>query len=329
MKYFTHCQIHKLLLAGLLLVSYQIVFSQGDQSKKFSKTYPVTSNTVFSIENKYGNIDVRDWNNNEIKIDAEIILHNLDESKAAKAFNDVEISFSALGDQINVSTHYDDEFFDLVGKNYSEGSKKFEVNYVVMMPPTIKTNLENKYGDVFISKLNSQSNILVKYGNLQINQLSAADKNAMAEIKLAYSKGSIENCQWLNIDLSYSKLNIQDSKGLVIISKYSKLSIDKGVSIESDSKYDTYNIGTVSEFNAIAQYSNFKFDEITKKIKIDTKYTDFRVNHVPPDFEYIRIDNSYGSIAIGIDPMSAYQLHCNAKYANIRYPDNSRVNRIQ
>jgi hypothetical protein len=329
MKYLAISGFNKMLLKFFLVILSQTIFSQGDQSKKVTKSYPLTDRIIFNIENKYGNIDLRDWDKNEVKIDAEIILHNLDQSTAAKAFDNVEIVFNADDNQIRVSTNYKDEFFDLLDRRYSNDDKKFEVNYVVMMPSTLRTKLENKYGNVFISKLESPSTIEVQYGNLQINYLSAQDKNAITEVKLAYSKGTIETCQSVNIELSYSKISIQNGLELGIVSKYSKLEIEKGSSINAVSKYDTYDVGTLSEFSGEAHYSNFKFDAISKKIKIDTKYTDFHIRNVPASFDTITIKNSYGSVSIGIDPAASYTLDADARYANIRYPENSKVNRFQ
>lgn len=329
MKYFTITNANKVLSVLILVIFIQNASSQDNQSRKTSKTYQVSKMAVFNIQNKYGNIDLRDWEKDEIEIDAEIILHITDKSKAEEAFQNVSIVFNQEGNQISVSTNYKDEFFDILGTNNSKDDKKFEVNYIVMMPSSLKVNLENKYGNVFISKLKSQSSIVIKYGSLQINQISASDKDNLAEIILGYSKGSIENCQWLKIELSYSKINIQDGQGLTINSKYSKFELDKGTSIKSESKYDTYDIGIISEFFTEAHYSNFKFIEISKKIEIDSKYSDFRVNNVPGNFDTISIKNSYGSISLGIDPASSYSLNADARYANIHYPDNSRVNRNQ
>jgi hypothetical protein len=87
-----------------------------------------------------------------------------------------------------------------------------------------------------------------KYGTLKINELLAENRDNMAEVDLAYSKGSIEKCRWMRIVSAYSKLEIDESQALVAVTKYSKLSVTHGSSLICDSKYDTYVIGTISNF---------------------------------------------------------------------------------
>lgn len=316
------------LLLSISAVS-QATFCQENQVKKFIKEYSVNKNTVLQLNNKYGNIDIRDWNKNEISVEVTIILKNISGQRAEQIIEKVTIDFSNEGNVINVSTIYDEEFFKMLNKDQFLQEKKFEVNYLVMMPSNITVEVANKYGDIFISKLVSPSTIQLKYGSLKINQIIAENKDNMAVIEIAYSKGIIEDCSWLKILSKYSQLNIQKSKAIIVISKYSKFNIEEGSTLICESKYDSYDMGILANFVTEAQYSNFRFDEITKKIHLETKYTDVKVGRVPAGFESIDIENSYGSVKIGIDDDASYSLKGFARYAKISYPDNSRMNRVQ
>jgi hypothetical protein len=303
--------------------------AQDEFTKNITKSFQLKQNSKLRVSNKYGNIDIRDWDKNEVKIDVEIIIHDIDKDKADNALNNVGIDFSTNDNEIDVNTNYTDKFFNLVGKNYHSENKKFEVNYKIMLPSSLSVKIENKYGDMFVSKLNSSSYLDISYGNLQANELIANAQEDMSEISLSYSKGNIEKCKWLKLNLKYSRLNIEDSKALIVISKYSKLYVQKGSSIVCESKYDTYEVGALANFVTDAQYSNFKFDAIVKKINLNTKYSDVRVSDIPSSFESIDIDNNYGTINLGISDDASYRLDGYAKYAKIEYPGNSKVNEFQ
>jgi hypothetical protein len=133
----------------------------------------------------------------------------------------------------------------------------------------------------------------------------------------------------LRIIANYSKLSIDYSKAAVAVSRYSKISIENASSLVCDSKYDTYEIENIANFVIETQYSNLKIDALSNKLKLDTKYTDVRIDMLNKGFESVDIDNSYGSIRIGIDPSASYVLKGTAKYARITYPENSYVNRFQ
>jgi hypothetical protein len=312
----------------LLMFCHENLFSQEEFVKKVDKTYGVNKNTRFSIENKYGSIDIRDWNEDQLKIEVEIVVRNVSKKDADKMFNEVRIEFSENENAISAETNYSDEFFDLAGKNF-QNNKKFEVRYTIMLPSYLQVNAKNKYGDVFISKLYSASTIRVEYGTLKINELIAENRENMAEIDLAYSKGNIEECQWLRLILKYSKLAIENSKALVAVTKYSKLSIDQGSSLVCDSEYDSYELGILANFVTESQYTNIKISELSNKLILDTKYTDTKVEHISSGFELIQIDNSYGSIKLGIDPKASYMLDGTAKYAQISFSSQGNVNRHQ
>lgn len=302
------------------------ISAQDDYTKKFSEQYNLSGFSKLEISNSYGKIDIQDWDKNEAKIDAAVVIHNLNPQKAEQAAKYVKVEFATDNGVISVKTNYADDFFDIIGRNNLGNNKKFEVNYTIKIPSNLIIDLKNKYGDVFISKLASASVVEIKYGNFQANQLIANAKESMAELFLAYSKGNIESCKWLKINLKYSKLNIEDSKALIAFTKYSKLNIQKGSSLVCDSKYDGYEIGELANFVVSAQYSNFKFEKITKKINLDTKYTDIRVDNVPASFESIEVENSYGTIRLGIASDASYKLNGYAKYAKIEFPEDSRVN---
>lgn len=315
--------------AILILAVLPVALSQDDYTKNLEKSYTASSINLLTVDNKYGDIDVRDWNKDEINIKVNIILHDISKQKADQVFKQVDINFNENSGQLTVETDYSDDFFKMMGRNYHTEDKKFEVNYVINMPASQKVDINNKYGDVFVSRINSASYIGVKYGNLQANQLIADGKDKMATIDIAYAKANIETCQWLKIDCKYSKVNIQTSKALIVLSKYSKLEINDGSSIVCESKYDTYNVGNLANFVTEAEYSNFRMDEVSRKISLETRYTDVRVTKVPEQFESIDIDNSYGSIRIGIDKDASYYLKGHARYAKITFPDNQHVNYFQ
>jgi hypothetical protein len=318
------------LITLALLISFLTsdLFSQEDVEKNITKVFSAGKSSVLNINTKYGDVDIRDWEQNEIKIDVQIKIHDLSSQKARQVMDYIDIDIYEEGNSIYAETKFSDAFYKSFGNKYTDDNK-FEINYIIHMPSTVKLVLENKYGNVFINKLESASNITIKYGNLQANQLLSTGKEAMVEVNLGYSKGTIESCKWLRLNIKYSKINIENSQALMVLSKYSKVFIEKNSSIVCESKYDSYQVNKIANFVADAQYSHFKFEKLTNKLRLDTKYTDTKITYVSPSFESIDIDNSYGSISIGIDPSASYKLKGNAKYAKIHYPSNSRVNKFQ
>lgn len=294
-------------------------------TKKYQKEYEVRKGTQLQIENKYGNVDIKNWDKKLISIEVVITVRTSNEEKAQKLFDQVDINFDESGNVISVTTSFDSDFSRFFK---GSGDKLIDILYSVYMPKSIPLNLSNKYGNVFINELTSTSSIAIKYGNLKANKIIHNDEKPLTQIYLAYSNAKIQQCAWVKFEIKYSKVEIDVSKALVFLSRYSKAFITRGSSLVTESKYDTYRLGKFTNLVATAGYSNFKAEEISGKIAMETKYTDLNVDHVPAGFESIKIKTEYGNYNVNIDSDASYKLDGYAKYARINYPDNSRVSRF-
>lgn len=313
----------------LLIFSFNLsVFTQEKIGKEVNESYTVSKSTSLSIENKYGNVDIVNWEKNTVRVIAQIVLFDVNESKAEDILEVVDIKHYTEGDKIVFKTEFDEK----IGKNilrFGRDNEKFEINYKVQMPHTVPVVIYNKYGDLFVERLSNTSSLSVKYGKIKINSMAATNIDNMSEIYLGYGEASIEEATWVKINCKYSKLKIIESKALICVSKYSKLFMTRGSSLVAESKYDTYEVGTIANFVGEAAYSNFRFKSVGKKLRSETKYTDVKIGFIPASFESIKISTSYGGYMLGIEEGASYTLKGESNYGNIVYPSNSRVNRFQ
>lgn len=304
------------------------IFSQDKVVSEINETYSIHKETELSITNKYGNIDIRNWDKQEVDVKVQIVVKDMSEKQVEDILKAIKIEYRVEGDKIVFETSYDDNFSKNIF-SFGDGGKKFEVNYIVNMPHSLKIHLNNKYGNIFIDKLSSASIIELKYGNLRANDIKSENKDPMTQLILGYSEGNIEMCSWLKIATKYSKINIEESKALIVVSKYSKIYVERGSSIVTESKYDEYNVGTIANFVTEASYTNFRFKSIGKKLQSKSNYSDFKISFMPASFEMVKITNKYGSYKIGIEDNASYHIKGYSKYGNIAFPNVGRVNRIQ
>jgi hypothetical protein len=298
-------------------------------SKSLHKDFDANENTLLIIQNKFGDVDINNWDKNKVSIDVTITVDHPNEEKAKELIDYINVIFSQSGNTIEAITKIDDKFSKWNTFTFNDNHKEFSIDYKVNLPKNIKLDLTNKYGSVFINELDGHTKVSVKYGNLKINKLTRAKTKPYNEIYLGYSNGTIENCSWLNLTIKYSELKIKECKALIAITKYSDLFVDKASSIVCESKYDDYRLGTVSNFITTSAYTDFEIDQVSKKLEFDNRYGNLSVDFVPANFEKITIENEYGSIDIGIDPNASYNLKGYAKYADIDYPNVGRVSRIK
>jgi len=318
----------KFVLSLLLIAAVSLTAMASEVSKKLNHEFKIDDNSSLTIQNKYGKVDVQNWNEKKVVIDVVIMIEHPDKEKAEKLLEYLDVNFSTDGNESKAITKINEKFNKLKGNNWGNG-KKFSINYTVKMPKDLDLNLSNKYGDVYIDELTGHSDINVKYGNLQANKILRNDTKPLSTLTLGYGKGSVTEVGWMKIEIKYSKLKIEKSRALILLSKYSKLYIDEASSIVSESKYDAYEIGKTDNFVIEGAYSGYKIGYLGKKLSLTTKYTGTTVEKIPASFELIKISNSYGGIKLGIASDASYNLKGEARYAKISFPPSNNMSRIE
>ncbi len=301
--------------------------AQQEFTKEFHKEYDANAQTRLFLNNKYGSIDVKDWDRQQIMIDVHVIVRNTSEERADRLLESIDVRFSTEVNEIRAETRIDDRFSRSVNRG---NDNSFEINYTVQMPKEVNLELYNKFGNVFISELSGEALIDVKYGKLTVNKLNRGNVKPLNTVNLDYSSSSsISECNWLRTNIKYSKLTIDRATAIVNFSSYSKLFVDEASSIVIEGKYDGYEFGKLSNLVINTEYSGLRTKELIHKLDVVSKYTDFRIESIPASFESINVDSRYGTIRLGIDPEASYKLDGEASYARIFFHDTGRVSRIQ
>jgi len=302
-----------LLFAGL---STQL-FAAEDFIKTFDGKYAVKEGSQLTIENKYGDIDIKNWEVDSVVIKVTITAHASSENKAETLFKGIEINMDQIGETIMAFTEME--------KSFKTGNK-FSIDYEVFMPEYIQISLNNKFGNIYINTIRSRANINLSYGNLQAEKFLYPNEKPLSTINLSYSKATINECNRTKLTLKYSKMNIGTSETLVVVSRFSKLHLDNNLSVIADSKYDAFDImNTESLLVSNGQYSDVKVENVSRKLDLNLRYGNCKVAHVSPGFESINIDSQYVASRISIAEDAAYMLDAETKYCGISYPSDSQV----
>ncbi len=320
----------KLLSAlALLTITTIAVNGQDRVAKTYQKDYTLTESSNIYLENRFGQMNIENWDKNSISIKIEIKLDYPEGDKATRLLNAINIEFTQTGNDISVITKIEEDFMKKWNRHFDSDSKDFSIDWEVKMPKQASITLVNKYGDIFINELTGKSKIELKYGNLKAYKLMKDNNDPLSSLEIAYGNASIDEVGWFKAEIKYGKLNIVKAKALVLVSRYSKIGIDQVSSIVSESKYDSYSIGTINNFVGEGGYTNYRFDELTKKIDLTLKYGDVKINKVPSGFESIKFTGGYSGFSAGIDPQASYYLTGSASYGDIKFNTNNRINRIE
>ena len=96
-----------LLLIFPLFLNHAVA-QKNELTKEYHEEYGVTENTKLILENKFGNVDIKDWDQQQIKIDILVTVEHSNKTTAEKLLEYINVEFDQSGDEITVKTVFDD-----------------------------------------------------------------------------------------------------------------------------------------------------------------------------------------------------------------------------
>ena len=315
---------------------------QPEQSEKdvqeFTKTtkkeFPISSNGLVDLTNKYGKVEVHTWERNRVKIDVKIIVDARSESAAQDVFDRIQIDFSNDDDFVKAETTIQPNrsWWDS-GHNKSE----FQINYEVYMPESCNLELNNQYGDSNVEAILGKADVTVKYGNFQLEGVGGD-----LHVYLGYGNGTILKARDVTADVAYSKINFNDVQDVNFDTKYSKVYVDNAAVIKADSKYDHFYLGKIDRLNCDSDYGNVEVRD-AETVIANSRYTDYVVEKLRESadlaiehgglklmdltkgFSSVVLDGRYTDFKVYVEPGASFTLDGATSYSHIGYPKEMNV----
>ncbi|MDA3822199.1 MAG: hypothetical protein PF450_06255 [Bacteroidales bacterium] len=281
----------------LLLIAGVTVFGQKAE-KELKKDYDISEGFTMGIDNKYGSIEVVNWDKDELSVVVTITVEATSQDKAEKLLDGITVDISE-----EESATYFDTKFDLPKLS---GKNNFNVNYTVSTPSYLNVNLEQKYGNVFIQEISGEAIIDVSYGNVNATKLVRDQKGEWNAIEVGYGNISIEETGALTVELKYGAIDVVRSGELSIESAYSKLALGDVNSLSLESKYD-----------------KVVMEKMIGSVMIESAYTQVNLGSISKNFNEISAEMSYGNLKGELDPNASFTIDAEAAYGSISIPDGS------
>lgn len=257
-----------LLIMGL---SFSLSAQKKEVRKEITESYKPAKDFTLGIDNKYGSIEIINWDKNECEVVVEMIAESSSEEKAKKLLDKIEVEINEGSAAVNFVTVID--FKDMKGKT------SVEVNYKVHAPAAINADIIQKYGSVFIEEISGEATIAVTYGNLKAQSLLNA-QNKANELSLAYSEASIKKAGILKAKAAYSELklgSVEAYEGNITYSEYTVMNLSGALML--DAKYSEVEIDHVEAgFEVVditLSYGDLKVimdEKASYSYDIETKY---------------------------------------------------------
>ena len=259
-----------------------------ERTKTYSKTYSIGNDDKVIIDNRFGNVTVNTWTNNEIRVDVQIKVDADNDDDAQNMLNTISIGDSKNGSSVTFKTKIGTNDNDSWGgwgssKNHA---RKLEINYTVYLPTKISLDITNKFGAVILPDFDGKLVINNSFGSLAAKTLT----NTANEINVKYGSASITGFSGSTLKVSYGSLNLAVADNL-----------------NADISYSSASIGRVKKSgNVMLRYSGgFKIADLDKSVKNFT------------------INSSYSGVTLGVSDIPAFDFDVTVRYGSFNYNDSN------
>jgi hypothetical protein len=282
---------YKLIALVLLITGFSSMGQPYEKSRCLSKSFFLEPQTEVEVSNKYGDIQLVQWEKDSVKFDIEFKVIATKESKLNSTFDYVDFDFNATKSYVIVETTFAgqgtfwSDVKDLANTVFAGGTKT-QIDYKIYVPVNTSVKIENKYGDVLISDHNGQMNIALSNGNLKANEL-----NGKSDIKLQFANANIKLIKNGDFDLSYySELELDEADDLKIESRSSRISIEQSNNLELISTRDKYYLETVNNIEARNSFTYLEIKNLKNQIDLNANYGELVIKTFDDSVNKILLD---------------------------------------
>lgn len=299
----TRCKI--VLWMAMALFSVHVGTAQERVSKSVERSFALNDDGELMLENKYGNINVKGWDQNKVsvKIDIKVNHRKYDTAKDLLGRINPEIKSSSgyisiASEIVNKNTGWFADFFNR-NNPIDVDRSRVQIDYEVFLPKKAKLKVTNRFGDVLIEDWSGELNTLIEHGDLWINEdLSKAD------IILKFGKVKARNLNYASLNLKNGKLDMLEAKSLRLNSSGTEISMGKVNSLEVYSNKDDIAIEEVGTIYGSLKFSTLNLEQLSEDVDLTMKIADFRVRMISNAEADINIEQESSDINLTVTGFS-------------------------
>ncbi len=326
-----------------LFVAQTLTVWANGPAQEFTKTiqreFSTAADGTTALYNKYGNVKVKTWQNNSVKIEITIVVNAKNQREADETFKNINVNFTNAWGYVKAETMITDGMNSGSGTWWplKTGCDDFKINYEVWMPMTNQLDLKNKYGNSWVAALKGKLIAEIKYGELRAEAVSND-----ANLDLGYGHAWLASVKNLYGQVSYSKLNITDANDIQLDTKYSETKVDNANNLRITTKYDDFTLGNVEELRLqtkyanlrsenirtayiTAQYSDMGFATVREGVDADMTYGKLAINALSRNFSNVNVVGKYTGVTVAVERGAVYRFDAEVNHADAHLPQAATV----
>ncbi|RSK35256.1 DUF4097 family beta strand repeat-containing protein [Hymenobacter metallilatus] len=284
-----------------------------EKVRKISRTFPASATKLYTLDTRYGRVQVNVWNRPEVRTDVDIITRAETEEKAQQLQDMIQVQLQDK-DPVTGGIVARSRFGAMPRECWTR-TKLYEVNYTIWVPKNTPLALHNTFGEISLtSDVSGATELAVEYGSLRTARLEGPRNT----VRLCNAQCSVPYARRMVVDASYSKLRLTDGGTIDLRNNSSDIDIGTVQDLTVHSKYGDVALGTVRNLRGTSGYSRFSIDKLSNQLDMKLQYCpNFEVRNTGKNFRQINLDGGYSTILLNFPDGAGFDFDVNTEHGKL------------
>jgi hypothetical protein len=292
-----------------VILSLNLRSQVPEYSRQIIRSFRIGDAVTVDITNKYGKVQVINWDVDSVKFIIDLRIRAKDETKLQKLKQTIDFEFTPgqyyLVAQTKLGDSGSDVFKDIVdiAGTYLSSTNSVVINYKVMLPAHTPLKIENKFGDVYLDDLNESLSLTLSYGDLTCNRLGAR-----SEIRITSGNAEVNYIKDGTLYLSYGNIHVRDAGRLIAETRSSNVTIDKSASLKINSRRDKLYLNDLVSLTGESYFSRISCGILHGEMSFTSRYGDIMLENIRRGFSQVNITSEYTDVSLGFEQPLSFNL---------------------
>lgn len=283
------------------------------------KNYSFSEGQILEIKNKYGKVHVNTWDKPQANIRILIVSKANSRANAQKRLDEVEIKEGTFGQKKQLQTIIPENGIIPSGALAKTIlNRGVSISYEIYVSKEILLEIENRFGDVYLSDREANVDVEVNYGKIIAERLSG-DNNSL---KLSFGDSDIAYFGGGNMEYAFvQRLYIGEAEALSLNTNSTNAQIGQVGTLNFTGKLGKMDIHEVDRVSGGFSSTLFTIAQLNKSLNMNIKYAPgFQIAQVAPGFTSIRIESNFSPIQLNFSRRSTFLLDAQMEFGSINFP---------
>lgn len=301
-----------------------------------SKEIDMPAKGAIYIENMYGNLIIKTWNQQKVKIATTVSYTGKNTLSSDEWMEKINLSLKKVGNSVKIksgnasigNSYYAVDnsiavnpaqnsvpylvFKGNNGQTFIGGvNNKTKRDITITLPVDSKLDIESKYGDVTLPNNVEELTIDLTNGNLD------AENMGKLSLRCKYANITVGDIKNAELEITNGQFLANNISDLDLDSKNSSVEMAAVKNVVIRSTNDEVEMEEVGQLSGRKNYGNLRITQLNKSIDLEGVNADVKIRNVGTEVSLIKLNDRYADIRIPLRNMKNYSVDFTGLYSAV------------